>query len=384
MGIEVQNITKSFGNNFKALDNVSLRVEAGELVALLGPSGSGKTTLLRIIAGLETPDPGSGPVFFRGRQVDSQKVSERGVGFVFQHYALFRHMTVFDNIAFGLTVKPRRTRPSKEKIREKVHALLHMIQLDNLAYRYPAQLSGGQRQRVALARALAVEPQALLLDEPFGALDAKVRVELRAWLRRLHDEIHLTSVFVTHDQDEALELADRVAVMNCGKIEQIGTPDEVFHTPKTPFVMNFLGQVNQFRGRLERGRVWIGRYEGQAPNADASDEVNYNTRGTGSDSQSEPKATATIYIRPHDFEISKGPQQGRLSFPATVTRVRSAGNLVRVDMITDTGETLLAETSHQERAALQMETGSRFYMTPRNLRVFADEADQLQMKESVG
>ena len=362
MGIEVRNITKTFGG-FKALDNVSLQVKAGELVALLGPSGSGKTTLLRIIAGLETPDSESGSVFFRGVRVDSQKVGERGMGFVFQHYALFRHMTVFDNIAFGMTVKPRRLRPSKAQIREKVQALLHMIQLDNYADRYPSQLSGGQRQRVALARALAVEPRALLLDEPFGALDAKVRVELRSWLRRLHDEIHLTSVFVTHDQDEALELADRVAVMNQGKIEQVGTPDEVFHSPKTPFVMNFLGQVNQFRGRMERGRVWIGRYEGAATN----DEINGDANGSN---------PATIFIRPHDFEISTEPRKGRLSFPATVVRVRSAGNVVHVEMVTEAGETLFAETSHQERAALSLENGGRFFLTPRNLRVFTDDVEE--------
>ena len=362
MGIEVRNITKTFGG-FKALDDVSLQVKAGELVALLGPSGSGKTTLLRIIAGLETPDSESGSVFFRGVRVDSQKVGERGMGFVFQHYALFRHMTVFDNIAFGMTVKPRRLRPSKAQIREKVQALLHMIQLDNYADRYPSQLSGGQRQRVALARALAVEPQALLLDEPFGALDAKVRVELRSWLRRLHDEIHLTSVFVTHDQDEALELADRVAVMNQGKIEQVGTPDEVFHSPKTPFVMNFLGQVNQFRGRMERGRVWIGRYEGAATN----DEINGDANGSN---------PATIFIRPHDFEISTEPRKGRLSFPATVVRVRSAGNVVHVEMVTEAGETLFAETSHQERAALSLENGGRFFLTPRNLRVFTDDVEE--------
>ena len=371
MGIEVRNITKTFGNSFKALDDVSLRVEAGELVALLGPSGSGKTTLLRIIAGLETPDPGSGPVFFKGCQVDSKKVSERGVGFVFQHYALFRHMTVFDNIAFGMTVKPRRTRLSKDEIREKVQALLHMIQLDNLAHRYPAQLSGGQRQRVALARALAVEPKALLLDEPFGALDAKVRVELRAWLRRLHDEIHLTSVFVTHDQDEALELADRVAVMNKGRIEQIGTPDEVFHKPKTPFVMNFLGQVNQFHGRMERGRVWIGNYQGVAPNKDC-----LNAGENSIDSVEQDRSNVSVYIRPHDFDISKAPQSGKLSFPATVTRVRSAGNLVRVEMVTESGEELVAETSHQERAELSLETGESFFMTPRNLRIFPEERVQ--------
>ena len=372
MGVEARNITKSFGS-FKALDDVTLRVEAGELVALLGPSGSGKTTLLRIIAGLEKPDEGSGPVFFRGVRVDQQKVNERGVGFVFQHYALFRHMTVFDNIAFGLTVKPRKERPSQERIKEKVDALLHMIQLDNYADRYPSQLSGGQRQRVALARALAVEPRALLLDEPFGALDAKVRVELRAWLRRLHDEIHLTSVFVTHDQDEALELADRVAVMNHGKIEQIGTPDEVFHCPKTAFVMNFLGQVNHFRGRMESGQLWLGNHSSKTPfNADNSE---YATKDLSLEGQSQGDILnpVTIYIRPHDFEITRKPQNNKLSFPATVVRIRSAGNLVHAEMIIDTGETLIAEISHQERSDLQMEEGKVYYMTPRNMRIFTNE-----------
>ncbi len=375
MGIEVQNITKSFGS-FKALDDVSVRIDAGELVALLGPSGSGKTTLLRIVAGLETPDAGSGPVLFHGAQVDSKRIGERGVGFVFQHYALFRHMTVFDNIAFGLTVKPRRLRPSKAQIREKVEKLLHMIQLDNLAGRYPSQLSGGQRQRVALARALAVEPQILLLDEPFGALDAKVRIELRAWLRRLHDEIHLTSVFVTHDQDEALELADRVAVMNRGKIEQFGTPDEVFHSPQTPFVMNFLGQVNRFRGRLAQGRVGVGDYEGAAPDM----EIMGNDVGTAS--VVDAKTAATIFIRPHDFEISQQRREGRLSFPATVTRIHSAGNFARVEMVTDAGETLTAETTHSERDELQLAPGGRFFMTPRSIRVFADETTAPRPEEN--
>ncbi|MGI6401098.1 MAG: sulfate/molybdate ABC transporter ATP-binding protein [Thermoguttaceae bacterium] len=367
MGVEVRNITKSFGD-FKALDDVSLRVEAGELVALLGPSGSGKTTLLRIIAGLETPDPGSGPVFFRGVRVDKQKVNERGVGFVFQHYALFRHMTVFDNIAFGMTVKPRKDRLPKEKIREKVFELLHMIQLDNYAEHYPSQLSGGQRQRVALARALAVEPRALLLDEPFGALDAKVRIELRAWLRRLHDEIHLTSVFVTHDQDEALELADRVAVMNCGKIEQVGTPDEVFHHPKTPFVMNFLGQVNVFHGRLEKGRIWVGVHSGMATMGEQCDQI--VVESLASNSTLDP---VMVFVRPHDFDISVQPREERCSIPATVVRVRSAGNVVHVEMITDDGEPLNAETSHQERAELQIAPGARYFMIPRNLRVFHEE-----------
>ncbi|HEY8535494.1 MAG TPA: sulfate ABC transporter ATP-binding protein, partial [Vicinamibacterales bacterium] len=230
MSIEVRHLVKSFGN-FTALRDVSLTVPAGQLLALLGPSGSGKTTLLRVIAGLETPD--SGTVLFDGDDATRRSARDRRVGFVFQHYALFRHMSVFENVAFGLRVKRRRERPSKAFIRQKVHGLLKLVQLDGLAGRYPHQLSGGQRQRVALARALAVEPRVLLLDEPFGALDAKVRKELRSWLRRLHDELHITSVFVTHDQDEALEVADQVVVMNRGKIEQVGTPDEVFHQPAT-------------------------------------------------------------------------------------------------------------------------------------------------------
>src|SRR5579862_80897 len=236
MSIEVRNIRKSFGT-FVALDDVSLKVDTGELVALLGMSGSGKTTLLRIIAGLEAAD--SGTVHFHGADATGIYARDRRVGFVFQHYALFRHMTVFENIAFGLKVRPRSLRPSKEQIHAKVHELLRLIQLKNLSGRYPAQLSGGQRQRVALARALAVEPSVLLLDEPFGSLDAKVRLELRRWLRQLHDEVHITSVFVTHDQEEALEVSDRVAVMNEGRIEQVGSPDEVYHRPITPFVYNF-------------------------------------------------------------------------------------------------------------------------------------------------
>jgi sulfate/thiosulfate transport system ATP-binding protein len=237
MSIEVRNVTRAFGN-FVAVDNVSFEVASGELMALLSPSGAGKTTLLRIIAGLETAD--SGQILFHGEDATDTHVGERRVGFVFQHYALFRHMTVFDNIAFGLRVRPRHLRPSREQIRDKVMKLLKLVQLDWLADRYPHQLSGGQRQRIALARALAVEPKVLLLDEPFGALDAKVRKELRAWLRRLHDEIHITSLFVTHDQEEALEVADRVVVMNAGKIEQIGTPQDVVERPATPFVAEFL------------------------------------------------------------------------------------------------------------------------------------------------
>ena len=240
MSIAIQNISKHFGT-FHALNDIHLDIGSGELLALLGPSGCGKTTLLRIIAGLETADTGS--ILFAGEDATDKHVRERGVGFVFQHYALFRHMTVADNVAFGLRVKPRRERPSEKQIQAKVHELLSLVQLDWLADRYPSQLSGGQRQRIALARALAVEPQVLLLDEPFGALDAQVRKELRRWLRRLHDELHVTSIFVTHDQEEALEVADRVVLMNHGRIEQVGSPREVWEHPATPFVASFLGGV---------------------------------------------------------------------------------------------------------------------------------------------
>src|SRR5262245_21074551 len=255
MSIEVRNIVKAFGT-FAALKDVSLEVPTGHLVALLGPSGSGKTSLLRIIAGLEAAD--SGQVLFDGEDATRQDVRDRQVGFVFQHYALFRHLTVFENVAFGLRVRPRSRRLPEPDIRRRVDELLKLVQLDWLADRHPSQLSGGQRQRTALARALAVEPRVLLLDEPFGALDAKVRQELRRWLRRLHDEIRVTSVFVTHDQEEALEVSDRVVVMNRGKVEQVGTPEAVFDRPATPFVMGFLGNVNMFHGRVEGGRAHLG------------------------------------------------------------------------------------------------------------------------------
>jgi sulfate transport system ATP-binding protein len=258
MSIEVRSVSRSFGS-FVALNDVSLRVATGELVALLGPSGCGKTTLLRIIAGLETADRGS--VFLGDEDATDRHARERGVGFVFQHYALFRHMTVFENVAFGLRVRPRSGRPSNADIVRRVRELLALVQLDFMADRRPSELSGGQRQRVALARALAVEPSVLLLDEPFGALDAKVRIELRRWLRRLHDEIHLTSVFVTHDQEEALEVADRVAIMNRGIVEQAGTPEEVLHRPATDFVRSFLdsrGQVRSLTSLDPKRSSWRG------------------------------------------------------------------------------------------------------------------------------
>lgn len=257
MSIEINKVTKYFDRT-EVLHDVSLDIASGEMVALLGPSGSGKTTLLRIIAGLENQTRGI--ISFAGNDVSRLHARDRKVGFVFQHYALFRHMTVFDNIAFGLTVLPRRERPSSKIIRKKVEQLLEMIQLPHLAERFPAQLSGGQKQRVALARALAVEPQILLLDEPFGALDAKVRTELRRWLRELHEELKFTSVFVTHDQQEAMEVADRVVIMGNGKIEQVGTPQEVWQSPASRFVLEFLGDVNHLQGEINGAQLQIGGY----------------------------------------------------------------------------------------------------------------------------
>jgi len=256
MTIEIRNISKSYGAN-RILENIDLKIHSGELVALLGPSGSGKTTLLRVIAGIERADEGSGPVLFDDVDVSDVDLGKRRIGFVFQHYALFKHMNVFENIAFGLRAKPRRERPNEAQIREKVQSLLDLIQLGNMAQRFPSQLSGGQRQRVALARALAVEPRVLLLDEPFGALDATVRRELRRWLRRLHDTIHVTTLFVTHDQEEALEVSDRVAVMNGGRIEQYAPPQEVYENPASPFVFKFLGNYNLFKGREQGGEALV-------------------------------------------------------------------------------------------------------------------------------
>ncbi len=342
MSIEAQNITKRFGQ-FAALDQVSLKIPTGELVALLGPSGSGKTTLLRIIAGLEFAD--SGTVLFDGEDTTHRTARDRRVGFVFQHYALFRHMTVFENIAFGLRVRPRGVRPSKEKIHDKVHELLKLIQLKNLANRYPSQLSGGQRQRVALARALAVEPSVLLLDEPFGSLDAKVRLELRRWLRQLHDEVHITSVFVTHDQDEALEVADRIAVMNEGRIEQVGTPDEVYHRPLTPFVYNFLGNVNLFHGRIDEETPAI------------HDAV------TGE----------LVYVRPHLLEIHR-QSNGASNFRATIKHINSAGPLVKIEALTEWGAPVHVELSQEKFRELQLAKDEAVFIIPKELKVFHKKA----------
>ncbi|POA98798.1 sulfate ABC transporter ATP-binding protein [Chromobacterium sinusclupearum] len=308
MSIQVENIRKAFGD-FVALNDVSLNFPSGELVALLGPSGCGKTTLLRIIAGLEQADRGR--VLLDGEDASATHVRERQVGFVFQHYALFRHMSVFDNVAFGLRMKPRRERPSETEIARRVHELLDLVQLNWLADRFPAQLSGGQRQRIALARALAVQPRVLLLDEPFGALDAKVRKELRRWLRKLHDELHITSLFVTHDQEEALEVADRVVLMNHGQVEQIGSPTEVYSQPASAFVYGFLGSANRIRGISGPGAIAVG---GQMLDADH---------------QQPHGQPVEAFIRPHELAIV--PDHGP-GLPARVQRVLTLGGLARVEL----------------------------------------------------
>ncbi|MBF6560012.1 MAG: sulfate ABC transporter ATP-binding protein [Candidatus Binataceae bacterium] len=353
MSIEVRHIRKTFGN-FVALDDVSLDLPTGELVALLGPSGSGKTSLLRIIAGLEPPD--AGEVHFDREEATNRSARERKVGFVFQHYALFKHMTVFENVAFGLRVRPRATRPPPAAITAKVNELLKLVQLEWAGERYPSQLSGGQRQRIALARALAVEPRVLLLDEPFGALDAKVREELRRWLRRLHDELHITSIFVTHDQEEALELANRVVVLHNGKIEQIGTPDELYHSPATPFVYNFLGNVNLFHGRIEDGQVYI-RGTSLPANGGQPDLAHAN----GKD--------AMVYVRPHLLDMNLRPIV-KGAFAATVRHINAAGPKVKVELTSQWGDPVQVEIDHDRLRELQLEPGVEVYLSPRENRVF--------------
>jgi len=351
MSIEVKNVNRRFGT-FAALDDVSLEVQTGELLALLGPSGSGKTTLLRVIAGLETVD--SGRVLFHGEDATAQHVRDRRVGFVFQHYALFRHMSIFENVAFGLRVRPKQDRPSEPEIRRKVMELLGLVQLDWLADRFPHQLSGGQRQRIALARALAVEPRVLLLDEPFGALDAKVRKELRTWLRRLHDEMHITSVFVTHDQDEALEVSDRVVVMNEGRIQQIGTPQEVYDHPANAFVYQFLGNVNLFHGRVDSGRALLGPAGLPVP-----------THGEAQE------GAAVAYARPHDIELLR-PTHGELGISARVEHLLAVGPMVRIDLRPDDGDVPIhAEIPRDQAAGLALVAGDRVLVRPRHVRVFA-------------
>ncbi|HXR47910.1 MAG TPA: sulfate ABC transporter ATP-binding protein [Candidatus Limnocylindrales bacterium] len=355
MSIEVKNVTKKFGN-FTALDRVNLKVESGELVALLGPSGSGKTSLLRVIAGLEFPDAGDAQVLFYGEDVTAVPASQRKAGFAFQHYALFRHLNVFENIAFGLRVRPKTTRPSEEKIHIRVGELLKLIQLEPLAKRFPSQLSGGQRQRVALARALAVEPKVLLLDEPFGALDAKVRKELRRWLRKLHDEIHITTLFVTHDQEEALEVADRVAILRDGRIEQIGTPEEIYDNPASPFVYDFLGNVNLFSGRVREGTVIIGE-----------------TEFAVEETVGETDTDAVAFVRPHDIRIMR-EANGQKTFPARILRCNAAGPLANLELERlDGGGNFAAQLSKEEFQQLQPKAGEQVFVELKNVKIFSED-----------
>jgi len=345
MSITIKNVTKRFGK-FVSLDDVSLEVPSGKLLALLGPSGSGKTTLLRIIAGLETADAGA--VLHHDEDVTHHSPRDRNVGFVFQHYALFRHMSVFENVAFGLRV---RAIPD-DRVKKKVMELLHLVRLEGLERRFPSQLSGGQRQRIALARALAVEPHMLLLDEPFGALDAKVRQELRQWLRRLHEEIHLTTVFVTHDQEEAFEVADRVVVMRAGRVEQSGTPQEVFDHPANPFVMDFLGNVNVFHGRVENGVAMLGGFE-----------VAYPEYPHGE------SRVATGYVRPHELEIDRIPDKSSLQ--ATVLQINPAGSVAKVRVVAaEFGVALNIDVNMERYVELGLKTGDTVYVSPRKVRVF--------------
>ncbi|TWB35827.1 sulfate/molybdate ABC transporter ATP-binding protein [Nitrospirillum pindoramense] len=350
MAIEIRNVEKTFGA-FTALGGVSLDVRSGELLALLGPSGSGKTTLLRIIAGLDHAD--AGEVSFDGQDTRDRAARDRKVGFVFQHYALFRHMTVFDNVAFGLRVKKKAERPAEMDIRRRVGQLLEMVQLSHLASRYPSQLSGGQRQRVALARALAIEPKVLLLDEPFGALDAKVRKDLRKWLRHLHDDMHITSIFVTHDQEEALELADRVVVMNHGQIIQVGTPAEVYDTPADSFVFDFLGGVNRLNGVIEGG---VARLDGKAVRVDG--EVG-------------PNGPAVIYVRPHQVELDVAPGDGvpEGKWSARVSSLHAAGPVARLELDL-AGRALEAQLSRDRLSDLALDVGSWCTVDFRHARVF--------------
>ena len=356
MSIEIRNVNKHFGS-FQALCDVNLDIASGELLALLGPSGCGKTTLLRIIAGLESPDTGS--ILFAGEDTTDVHVRERNVGFVFQHYALFRHMSVFENVAFGLRVKPRDQRPSEAQIKNKVTDLLKLVQLDWLGERYPSQLSGGQRQRIALARALAVEPQVLLLDEPFGALDAKVRKELRRWLRRLHDELHVTSIFVTHDQEEALEVADRVVLMNKGVVEQSGSPQDVWDHPASPFVYGFLGDVNLFHGRAHEGLLHLDGVAIDTPEHAGAQ-----------------NAQAFAYVRPHDLDVQRHTP-GASGIVATLSRAIVVGPIARlelqpVDNKQPEGHDPLIEAQipAQQFRELGFKEGETLVVSPRKARVF--------------
>ena len=346
MSIEVLNLSRKFGS-FTALQDVNLQVNAGELLALLGPSGSGKTTLLRVIAGLETVD--SGQVLFHGEDATDQHVRERQVGFVFQHYALFRNMTIFENVAFGLRVRPKEFRPSNKEIQSRVIKLLQLVQLDWLAHRYPHQLSGGQRQRIALARALAVEPRVLLLDEPFGALDAKVRKELRRWLRKLHDARGLTTIFVTHDQEEAMEVSDRIGILNKGSLVQLGTPIELWEHPINSFVFDFIGNYNTFVGFKTIDDKLV---------------INYKASDVPSG------ALIKAFSRPHEIILERIPKEIPLSLPATVVLINRAGPFIKIELEGDSGVFYQADVEKATFEAMQIKNGESLFVRPLLYRSF--------------
>lgn len=399
MGILIRNVSRSY-KEFKALDDVSLSIEDGELIALLGPSGSGKTTLLRMIAGLDHPD--SGTILVKGRAANDAQLKDRNVGFVFQHYALFKHMTVFENVAFGLRVRKKEERMSEEAIQAKVMQLLSMVHLDAFHMRYPSQLSGGQRQRVALARALAVEPSVLLLDEPFGALDAKVRKELRRWMRRLHDELNITSIFVTHDQEEAMEMADRVVVMSAGKIEQAGTPEEVYLTPKNAFVYDFLGHYNEFiawqkeDGTLELEEDTLIEENQETPSSSividslltrTMDEASHvpvlgrmlrgfhrlkaeaaEKKRIFKKSKTYEGTRVTVFCRPHELFIDIKKNEGTVS--ACIIHINPAGPLVKLELERINGQLLDAEIAKTAFDQLQLKKGQEVFVRPKEVKIF--------------
>lgn len=348
MGIIVKNLTKRFGN-FTAVDDVNFKVDEGNLVALLGPSGSGKSTILRMICGLEVPDVGE--IHLTGEDATLLPVQDRGVGFVFQHYALFKHMTVWQNVAFGLEVR----KVSRVRIKERVEELLRLVQLQGYAGHYPAQLSGGQRQRVALARALAPEPKVLLLDEPFGALDAKVREELRNWIRRLHDEMHVTSLFVTHDQNEAFEIADKIVVVNQGRVEQIGSPQEIYENPKSAFVAGFVGPVNILRGKMEAGKAKVGQFEFDVSHAPG-----------------EGQSAVEALIRPSDVVLAKPSGENLPS--GRVKRISFLGWGIKIDIVLKDGQLLTVHLTKERLQELQLKEGQEVYIQPTDAKVFAQKA----------
>ncbi|MCO7127679.1 sulfate/molybdate ABC transporter ATP-binding protein [Sporolactobacillus shoreicorticis] len=350
MSIELKNISKSYGP-YQVLKNINLTIQSGELVTLLGPSGSGKTSLLRILAGLEFADEGT--LLIHGKDLTDAPIKKRKAGFVFQHYALFNTMTIRENIAYGLRVRPRKFRPSKKTIQDRVNQLLHLIRLEPYSNRYPSQLSGGQRQRVALARALAIEPHILLLDEPFGALDAKVRKELRQWLRQLHQQVKMTSLLVTHDQEEAFEVSDRVVIINKGKVEQIGTPTEVYENPANAFVYDFIGNVNQVRGKINDGLFVNGNFRIPVDTLDRSDGI--------------------AYIRPDQFTIkaaNNGPSDCTLS--ATVTHIHPVGSVIKLELERqDETQSIEVEVTKREFDELSLTKNQHVFLEPRQVKVFA-------------